>query len=440
LSLSLLLYDKKVGVFSIEDDGSLVWKAAYATGGIGYPYQPGDERTAWTGANIVSYHTWNCEQWLLVASMGGADRKPSLSIFAIKEDLTLERTDVVDVITGTWAESVTGFENRACVLGTAETVRAACYTISEEGKLTLAWDYDLEVEMDLDIVIRGHADAPSLQFSPNGKKLGLLFKGNVDALFPFSRTPSDNEPVATDQGGFYIFDVIPGGTYAAPQVVEIDAYARPYDFVWSPTSDQVWTVGLPPGIPGIILFPTYTLGNVILIDVPATGAPTQAGYFPYDFKAGCWIEYLNDSLYISNFVVNNDLTILETDATGAVKDLTTTPPVHIPFGDTSAPVDLAISGAKPSGQQYLYLQLQGDSQIASMKINAGGSLTEVGRYEIVSDGTLWTTSAGAATTLLTEVELVIFYEVGSCLSSGNGIQARAAVMVAAASMFFFSIY
>jgi hypothetical protein len=407
-------------VFKIEDDGSLEWKAAYRTGGAGYPIQPPDPepngRTAWTGANCVSYHTWNGKQWLLVSNMGGADREPSMSIFKIGEDLTLTRTDVVDVIPGTWAESVTGYGNRACVLGTGETVLAECYTISEDGKLTKAWEYNLEVEMDLDIVIRGHSDAPSIQFSPDGSKLGLLFKGSVDALFPFSRTASANQPNVIAPGGFYSFAVIEDGTYEDPQVAEIDAFARPYDFVWSPTSDQVWTVGLPPGIPaGVVpglevIFPPFIFGNVILIDVPDDGPPEQVGYFPYTFKAGCWIEYFKGTLYLSNFVVNNDLTILETEESGAVVDLTVTPPVDISFGDTAAPVDLAISGAKDSGQQYLYVQLAGDAEIASMKILKDGSLEEVGRYSIAaSDGTVWATNAGAATTLLTEAELVELY-------------------------------
>ena len=409
-----------MGVYSIEDDGSLVWKAAYATGGAGYPFQPPDPnpsgRTAWTGANCVSYHTWNGKQWLLVSNMGGADREPSLSIFRISEDLTLTRTDVVDVIPGTWAESVTGYQNRACVLGTGETVLAECYTISKQGKLTKAWEYDMEVEMHLDIVIRGHSDAPSIQFSPDGTKLGLLFKGSVDALFPFSRTASLNQPNVIEQGGFYSFAVMEDGTYEDPQVAVIDPFARPYDFVWSPTSDQVWTVGLPPGIPpgvvpGVeILFPPFILGNVILFDVPSDGPPSLNKVFPYSFKAGCWIEYLNGTLYLSNFVVNNDLTILETDDTGAVVDFAISPPVDISFGATSAPVDLAISGAKDSGQQYLYLELAGDAEIAAMRIHEDGSLEEVGRYSIAtSDGTVWDTNAGAATTLLTEQELVELY-------------------------------
>ena len=409
-----------MGVYSIEDDGSLIWKAAYETGGTGYPLQPDSDRTAWTGANCISYHTWNNKQWLLVSNMGGDNMEPSMSIFVIAEDLTLTRTDVVDVIPGTWAESVTGYENRACILGTGGTVLAECYTISEEGKLNKAWGYDLDVPMVLESVFRGHSDAPSIQFSPDGTKLGLLFKGSVDALFPFSRTPSANQPAVLADGGFYSFAVLEGGTYGAPQIAVIDPFARPYDFVWSPTSKQVWTVGLPPGIPPNIVFPTYNIGNVLLIDVPDDGPPFEAGYYPYAFKAGCWIEYYKGTLYLSNFVVNNDLTVLETDATGAVVDLTVTPPVHIDFGATSAPVDIAISGAKFSGQQYLYLELAGDAEIASMKINDDGSLTEVGRYDIAtSDGTVWKFNAGAAATLLSEHELTELYVLDIPVPSGE---------------------
>jgi hypothetical protein len=50
-------------------------------------------------------------------SVGGEVRAPSTSIFVIEEDLTLTLTDVVDAIPGCWAESVSGCENRACVLG-----------------------------------------------------------------------------------------------------------------------------------------------------------------------------------------------------------------------------------------------------------------------------------------------------------------------------------
>jgi hypothetical protein len=392
-----------VGVYSIEDDGSLVWKAAYATGGAGYPEgQP-------TGANGISYHTWNGKQWLLASNRGGENKRPSMSIFEIDQDLTLTLKDVVNVVPDTWAASVTGYGNRACIVGTGTTVLVECFTIQEDGTLEPAWDYDLQVVIDIDIRFRGHSDAPTIQFSPDGTKLGLLFNGSVDKLFPFSRTPSDNRPTVIHDAGFYTFAVIEDGTYEDPQVATLDVFTRPYDFVWSPSSDQVWTVGLPPGIPGV-LFPPYFQGNVLLIDVPADGGPPVLNdYFPYAFKAGCWIEYLNDKLYLSNFVVDNDLTILETDETGAVVNLTETPPVHFPFGGTP-PVDVDLSGAKQdSGQQYLFAQLSEAFEMSSLKINADGSLTEVGRYAIASDGTTWTTNSGLATTRLSEQELVDMY-------------------------------
>jgi hypothetical protein len=46
-----------------------------------------------------------------------------------------------------------------------------------------------------------------------------------------------------------------------------------------------------------------------------------------------------------------------------------------------------------------------------MLINEDGTLTEVGRYDIVVDGNDWSTTAAAATTLLTEQELEDLYAV-----------------------------
>jgi len=396
----------EVGVYSIkQDDGSLEWVGAYKTGGLGYPTQPVTGFAAWTGSNCISYHVWNKQQWLLASNEGGENFESSLSIFKINKDLSLELTDNVPAVVGTWAESVTGVNNRACIHGTGTTVLVNCFKITEEGKLVDKYEYDLEVNVLIDLAIRGHSDAPSLQFSPDGSKLGVLFKGSVNETWAVSRTFTDNNPEVIEEGAFYVFPVTDDG-YDEPLKLEISANRRPYDFVWSPTSTRFWTVGLPTG-----LDPTYQTdaGNIMAVDI-IDGEFSEIGHYNYGFKAGCWIEYYNSYLYASNFVIADDLSIFLTNDDGSV-DLSTK--FDYSFGTGTAPVDLAISGATASGVNYLYTQLSAVAQIHAASFKDDGNLTEIGRYPIPGTGGAgpdpaeadWTFNAGVASTLSSYEEL-----------------------------------
>ena len=139
--------NNEIGVYRMQDDGSLVWVDAWETGGIGLPQQINTGQIGYTSANPVSYHIWADTQWIAGANMGGPDLLSSLSLFKVAPDLKLTRTDVIDVTRSDtdsyWANSVTGYRDRICVLGGGTGVLVECYRISAEGTFS-----DIEFSFD----------------------------------------------------------------------------------------------------------------------------------------------------------------------------------------------------------------------------------------------------------------------------------------------------
>lgn len=399
----------EIGVNRIKDDGGLEWVGAFETGGIGLGVPTGGVGR-WTSANIISYHVWNNQQWLLAANMGGTTYQSSVSIFKVAADLTLERTDVVDAIRSdtsvAWATSVAAYDDRACVFGGGGGLLLECFRISTEGKLSSDFYKDFDVNIIPAFTIFGQAGPSTILFSPDGKKLALLHKGSLSSTF-YDGTGQEFFPDILAQAGLYIFPVVESDVrYGEPTKMEINAYLRPSDLIWSPDSELLWTSG----VPETLLGPA----NIMAVQVESDFSVSEIGFFEFGPSNACWIEYLNGHLYTSNWILSNDITTFPLAAdrmTVDVASLKSTPLPGPPDDDgnptRSGPLDISIAGATLSGKRYMYGQLALSAQIAAVEIAEDGSVTELGRYlygESVDD-VAWPQNAGIATTLLSQVEL-----------------------------------
>ena len=368
--------------------------------------------------------------------MGGPTFQSSVSIFKVAADLTLELTNVADAIrSGTsvaWATSVAAYDDRACVFGGGDGLLLECFRISTEGKLSSDFYKDFNITINPNITISGAAGTASIQFSPDGSKLAVLSKGSISSFF-FELGGLPLNPVVIAHAGLYIFPVLESGDvrYGEPMVHEIDAYARPYDLVWSPApSNRLWTVGFP-------VSPKHP-ANIITMDIDSLGI-SEVAIAKFGPSFACWIEYLNGHLYTSNFVLFDDLTIFSVNDDG-VADVTSARTQSIATapdaeGNTpnSGPFDFAIIGENGSGKRYMYVQLSLSAEIGAFEILDDGSLTEVGVYPIIGD---WTWNSGAATTLLSQAELDELFSPDHALSSSlSGVSGASQTISAFTSAF-----
>lgn len=422
----------EVGSYKILEDGSLDWVGKFDTGGVGFPAQPTTGFAAWTSANCLSWHVWNNQQWLLASSMGGEEAEGSISIFKVNhEDLTLNLTDTKDVFDDpdefAWANSVTGFEDRACVLGGGTNVLLECFKIDTEGKLTLEFSHDFALTIDEAVTLRGHSGTASVQFSPDGTYLGVLHKGSVDVIFPLSRTPSENVPEVLHNASFAVFDVLNGGTdgrYGEVREHEIWAYRRPYDFVWAPTSDRIFTVGVPTGVNF-----TTERANTITIDVTDTGF-NEVGLYQWGIQASCWVEYYDANVYTSNFMQQHDVNIIPVIEDGS---LDVAARIDRELGNMTGPLDLSISGKNEDGERFMYIQLAGQSAIGVYGFADNGNLTDVGNYTVPGDSegtSTWNFYAGVAATTMSSAEMNEIFGTPET-SGGTVLLARVAMVVMA---------
>jgi len=386
-----------IGVNQISADGSLQWVGAFETGGIGLGF---GTIGRWTSTNIINYHVWNDQQWLVAANMGGLNYESSVSIFKVAPDLTLELTDVVDAIRSdssvAWATSVAAYDDRACVFGGGDNLLLECFRISTEGKLSSDFYKDFNIAINPNITVSGASGTASVQFSPDGTKLAVLSKGSISSFFfEFGGVPLNPDAIAP--AGLYIFPVESGDVrYGEPMVLEIDVYTRPYDLVWSPdSSNRLWTVGFP-------VTPTDP-ANIMTIDIDSSGV-SEVGTAQFGPSFACWIEYLNGHLYTSNFVLFDDLTIFPVNDDGMANVTSARTQSIATDGNpaNSGPFDFAFSGETGSGKRYMYVQLALSKEIGAFEMLDDGSMTEVGRYPIIGD---WTWNSGAAATLLSQDEL-----------------------------------
>jgi hypothetical protein len=408
----------QVDVYQIEDDGSLLWKEAYPTGGIGYAINPLNPNTSgWTSSKGLAYHVWHQKQWLIVANMGGPTFDGSVSVFVVAPDLTLELVHEQPIPDDVWPNSVAAYGDRVCVLSAGVTVNLDCFRLDSEGVLTEEFGQTSDFTIDPDVTISGHSGSATVDFSPDGKHLAVLSKGSVTTLFPFS------DPYATcclgliaeevAPAGLYIFPVLET-SYGDPEVLEIDTFRRPYDFVWSPTSEYIYVVGLPDGLflTDPLAFPQRG-ANIISVSVSDDSVPTQLALQDFGFRAACWIDYRNGYIYTSNNAFDNDISIIPVNGQGRGVDVARARSQTLKTinGEGTNSLDFAYSGAKESGQQFLYTRLDITSDIAIMEFDFDGDLREVGTRTAVpgtgSDGSPYG-SAIVATTL-SEGELADLY-------------------------------
>lgn len=311
--------------------------------------------------------------------------------------------------------TVTGYGDRACVAGAGTTVLLDCFRISAQGKLDPDFDYDLEVDTTASTSLRGVSGVSSVQFSPDGEKLAVLSKGSVDSPFPFSPVPNNNTPEVITDAGLYVFPVLESSpSYEDPIVLPIINYRRPIDFVWSSSSDRIWTVGLPSGVVGA---QDSLEANIMAVDVTEADL-TEIGLYLLGLSGACWIEYLNSRVYTSPGV-QSDLADYSVIEDGSV-DVASKRRVDLSDnGNDTLPLDEIIGGERLSGKRYLYVALSLVFQIASLEINSDGSLTQVARYDVPVADTLQFFPGAVAATTASEQELIDLYSTPSPTSGAS---------------------
>jgi len=409
--------NNQVGVWESLDTGDLVWHDRYDTGGIGYPDpQDEDHLNDLGGSNAIHYHTWNDKQWLLVSNAGGPQGMPSITIFSVQPNLELIKTDQVD-LDGTFACTVAGYGDRACVMTCAGNVTMQCFQISPEGTLSPEFMYPFQLDLpepdgrpNRVSAIHGPAN---ILFSPNGKQVAVLMKGTV---FISDRT---------DEAAFWSFPIMDRSMapstagFGTPSIFELPNEILPFAFTWRSGADSDAPIAIIVNIAG--QSQDYPLCGVSetcvssLISIKA-GISTNGSVILEEVEEedlnvvdGCWIEYRNGRVYTGNFI-SDSITVATVDSDGKVQLERT-----VPVGIDTIVNDLITTGPKIDGSIFLYTENQG--------IGAEQKLGEIGIHSLLDDGLVqvhpatpipsgvggWVGSNGLAATTISEEELFQMY-------------------------------
>jgi hypothetical protein len=410
--------DNQVGVWKSNDDGSLVFKGRYDTGGVGYPDPLDEENLDDLGSsNAVHYHVWNNTQWLLAANAGGPDNDPSITLFEIQPSLELDIKDVVD-LKGIFPCTVAGYDDRVCVATCAADVTMECFRISSDDGLSVSLtpDYDYNFNMNLPIPegrpnrVYASMGPANIRFTPDGNGIGVLIKGS--AILPFLNI-TDNESIQAAQAGLYVFP-FEDDSYQEPIFQTLANEVIPFAFTWRrgetvdmPVAFAINIAGesmdYPLCDPTVECRSSVTSIQVNLSDEKSTSIVQD---IPLNVIDGCWIDYRNDYLYTGNFF-SDSITVLETDNRGSLTVKRT-----VPIGENAIPNDVVTMGPKLDGSVYLYSENQGTMSIGVHKVINQEYVQVLPDVPVPSGRTpdAWHGNNGLAVTVLSEEDLILLYE------------------------------
>lgn len=413
--------NNQVGVWESLDDGALVWRGRYDTGGVGYP-DPGDEENLddLGSSNAIHYHVWDEKQWLLAVNPGGPENVPSVTLFEIKRDLELVVTDVIS-LEGVFACSVAGSGDRACAMTCGGNVTMECFQITPEGRLLPEFVYDFQQNLpsreERPFSVPDVLGPTNLLFSPEGDQVGVLMKGSAALSESFSRPEQ--------QAGFWSFPILDHdddrirntGGYGEPSFIPLQNRILPFAFTWRPGPVKGQPVAVAVNIFGDCDDrdePCHSSITSIATKANADGHPIDLSIVQdesLNVIDGCWIEYRDDRIYTANFL-SDSLTVAIVLEDGSIEVERT-----VPIGIETIPTNLASSGPKiKDGMVYLYSENGGRGtrlgEIGVHRILEEGLVQVLGGAPLPSGrtGEAWAGHNGIAATALSEEELFDFYD------------------------------
>lgn len=351
----------QVIMYQRAHDGTLSFVGRFDTGGQG-----SGPSIRFAGDGLGSSRSLQLSQdnrWLFVANAASN----SISVFRVSKK-KLELTDV-EPSNGVFPNSIAQHGNLVYVLHSAGAGNITGFRLSHHGRLTPIANSTRSLHANQDPVRPDTLFNPTqVSFTPDGRQLVVTIKDGPAA----GRIPG---VIPTGPGRVLVFNIDRHGRPSDDFVqTDLDNYG-PFGFSFDRHGNVLIAlfVGGPEAAPPI----TAAVGS---FKINTDGSLVDITPRVFDGALDtCWLENNGKYAYGANYG-SGTISSFRIGQGGQLRLLDSQAGLTAQPGNTqgSTPLDLAMS----RNGRYLYNVLPGSGKVAAWRINASGSLAELGEYEI----------------------------------------------------------